>query len=284
LAELIVGSEGIFGVITEVTLRVHRKPDERRYEGWMFESFAEGIEALRQLEQSGVQVEVARLSDDVETQMSASMSNGQAHEAKGSIAIVGTEGTTEDVSARAAAAGALLTRAGGRALGEGPGTSWESGRFEGPYLRDTLLDHKVMLETLETATTWSNLPNLYDSVRKAIADTLQQRGTPGLVACHVSHLYPDGASLYFTFAARQEAGRELQQWQAVKSAASDAIVKGSGTITHHHAIGRDHAPWMLHEIGPGGVESLRAVKTRLDPAGIMNPGKLLPMAGPAPTA
>jgi alkyldihydroxyacetonephosphate synthase len=105
---------------------------------------------------------------------------------------------------------------------------------------------------------------------------MAERGTPALVGAHVSHVYPAGASLYFTWMARQEQGAELEQWRAAKSAAMDAIVAHGGTITHHHAVGRDHTPWMTAEVGELGVETLRAVKERLDPAGIMNPGKLLP--------
>jgi alkyldihydroxyacetonephosphate synthase len=148
-------------------------------------------------------------------------------------------------------------------------------RFSGPYLRDELLTQGVMVETLETATTWSNLPALHGRVGAAIAQALESWGTPGLVMCHVSHLYETGASLYFTFIARQSEGQEIEQWRAVKSAASDAIVQGGGTITHHHAVGRDHAPWLEREIGTTGVGALRALKAELDPQGIMNPGKLL---------
>jgi len=133
-----------------------------------------------------------------------------------------------------------------------------------------------MVETLETATNWSNLLHLHGAVRSALHEALSARGTPPLVLCHVSHLYPSGASLYFTFMARQEAGHELDQWRAAKRAASDAIVANGGTITHHHAIGRDHVPWMRAETGPLGVDVLRAAKATADPAGIMNPGKLLP--------
>ena len=134
----------------------------------------------------------------------------------------------------------------------------------------------MFVETLETATHWSNLPALYAAVGDALRDALAERGTPPLVMCHVSHLYRTGASLYFTFLARQEAGAELDQWRAAKTAACDAIVANGGTITHHHAIGRDHAPWMAAEVGELGIDVLRAAKARLDPAGIMNPGKLLP--------
>jgi alkyldihydroxyacetonephosphate synthase len=127
-----------------------------------------------------------------------------------------------------------------------------------------------MVETLETATTWSNLQNLYSAVQIAL------REHAPLVMCHVSHLYPSGASLYYTFMAAQERGREIEQWRAAKTAASDAIVAAGGTITHHHAIGVDHRPWLTAEIGATGIELLRAAKQQLDPRGIMNPGKLFP--------
>ena len=136
-----------------------------------------------------------------------------------------------------------------------------------------------MAETLETATTWSRLDGLYQAVGNALNESLTARGTPPLVMCHVSHLYRSGASLYYTFIAAQEQGAELDQWRAAKSAASDAIVAHGGTITHHHAVGRDHTPWMRAEVGDLGLELLRAAKERLDPRGIMNPGKLLPDPG-----
>jgi len=177
------------------------------------------------------------------------------------------------------------------ALGGSPGRAWLKGRFQAPYLRDELLDHGVMVETLETATRWSNVRRLHGAVAGAIEGALVEQGTPGIVMCHVSHLYETGASLYYTFIARQRDGAEIEQWRAVKRAASEAIVTGGGTITHHHAVGRDHAPWLQREIGEEGVASLRALKAELDPAGIMNPGKLAqgghsppagkPLRGPA---
>jgi len=132
-----------------------------------------------------------------------------------------------------------------------------------------------MAETLETAAQWSQLDGLHRAVSGALRSALERRGTPALVLCHISHLYESGASLYFTFLARQEAGAELEQWRAAKDAAGDAILAAGGTITHHHAVGRDHIPWHAREVGPLGVEVLRAAKAALDPVGIMNPGKLL---------
>jgi len=134
----------------------------------------------------------------------------------------------------------------------------------------------AMVETLETSHTWSRLGELHEAVAAAIHKALDEQGTPGLVFCHLSHAYADGASLYFTFISRSRRAAELEQWAAVKRAACEAIVAHGGTITHHHAIGRDHAPYMEAEVGETGLDLLRAVKEQLDPSGIMNPGKLLP--------
>jgi alkyldihydroxyacetonephosphate synthase len=193
----------------------------------------------------------------------------------GCLAIVGFEGGEWEVATRRRRALRLLRRAGGLPVGSSPGRAWRAGRFAAPYLRDELLGLGVMVETLETATQWSNLGRLHASVTAAIEHALAAQGTPGLAMCHVSHVYESGASLYFTFLARQREGAEIEQWQAVKTAAGDAILAGGGTITHHHAVGRDHRPWMAREVGAEGVALLRAVKAQLDPAGVMNPGKLL---------
>jgi alkyldihydroxyacetonephosphate synthase len=287
--QLLVGSEGAFGVITEATLRVRPLPSERRYEGWSFRSFEEGCEAFRALEQGHVSPDVARLSDQDETRMAMAMSShgglaerlGKAYLSRrghgaGSIAILGWEGEPVDVARRAADTRRVMRESGGIPLGTRPGESWLRNRYLGPYQRDELLNRGALAETLETATSWSNLQNLHGAVRSALHGALGARGTPALVACHVSHLYPSGASLYFTFLARAQRGEELDQWRAAKGAAMDAIVAAGGTITHHHAVGHDHANWLSAEIGELGVEALRAVKSRLDPSGIMNPGKLLP--------
>ena len=194
------------------------------------------------------------LSDDGSLQAARgpAPTSARAATASGCIAILGLEGERRDVDSRRARGARILRAAGGMALGAGPGKAWLRGRFAGPYLRDALLDRGVMGETLETAAPWSGLMDLYAAVGDALPVALEGRGTPGLVMCHISHLYPDGASLYYTFIAPQQEGEELEQWWAVKSAACDAIVASGGTITHHHAIGRDHAPWMPQEIGAHG--------------------------------
>jgi alkyldihydroxyacetonephosphate synthase len=195
----------------------------------------------------------------------------------GCLAIMGFEGERDEVAFRRARALARARAGGALALGRSPGEAWRRARFSAPYLRDELLTHGVMVETLETATQWSNLHRLHDGVTGAIAEALEECGTPGLVMCHVSHLYESGASLYFTFIARMLEDDPIGQWRAVKERASRAIVEGGGTITHHHAVGVDHAVWMDREVGAEGVAAIAALKSELDPAGIMNPGKLLPL-------
>ena len=289
LRQLLVGSEGVLGVITQAALKLRRKPAERHYEAWMFHDFEEGVEAFRALEQGDIAPDVARLSDESETRLSLALA-GEGSRARrlgrrymelrgyreGCVAILGFEGEQAQVRRRRALAERALKRGGGLSLGTSPGRAWERDRYAGPYLRDALLDHGVMPETLETAHQWSSLMSLYRAVREAIEAALATRGTPGLVMCHVSHLYPNGASLYFTFLARQQEGQELEQWHAVKAAATDAIVEAGGTITHHHAVGRDHAAWLPREVGAVGVDVIRSLKAKLDPAGILNPGKLVP--------
>jgi alkyldihydroxyacetonephosphate synthase len=286
LRQLVIGSEGTLGVISELSLRVRPAPRERIYEGVFFESFSAGARALRELIQHRAAPDVARLSDEAETRMSLALAGSGGVKGRlgrvylrargygsGCLAIFGYEG--EQASARRKHGMEIVRANDGLPVGRSPGEAWLKGRFAAPYLRDELLTLGVMVETLETATQWSNVERLHAAVATAIGDALDDGGTPGLVMCHVSHLYETGASLYFTFIARQRKGEEIAQWREAKEAASRAIAEGGGTITHHHAVGVDHAPWMIAEVGEGGVRALRALKDELDPAGIMNPGKLV---------
>jgi alkyldihydroxyacetonephosphate synthase len=280
LRQLVLGSEGLLGVITEVTLRVPRQPEERVYEGWSVPDFATGQEILRRLVQEQAAPTIVRLSDELETLVTG----GQSQEAgtgldaapavEGCLLLTGYEGTRTSVGARRVQAGAILQAHGARALGSEIGEGWRAHRFDAPYTRDALLEAGVLTETLETVTSWSKLPALYEAVKTAVTAELTGVGNP-LVWCHVSHVYPSGASLYFTVAAPL-GDDPLERWARAKRAASDAIAAAGASITHHHAVGHDHRMWMRAEIGDLGIEALRAVKARLDPEGILNPGKLLP--------
>jgi alkyldihydroxyacetonephosphate synthase len=277
LRQLAIGSEGTLGVITKVRLRVHRKPETTRYEAWSFPDFATGAAALRAVTQVGTGPTVVRLSDEAETGVNLATTEaiGENKVTGGCLGLTLFEGTKEHAESRHAETRALLEAHGGTSLGDGPAEAWERGRFAAPYLRDSLLAAGALCETLETATDWSNIGALKAAVTEAITASLAESGTPALVMCHVSHVYPTGASLYFTVVAGQR-GNPIEQWWAAKKAAGDAIMATGGTITHHHAVGADHRPWMREEVGDLGVQLLRAVKATLDPAGILNPGKLIP--------
>lgn len=277
LRELFAGSEGVFGVITRVRVRVHPVPASVRHEAWSFPDFATGADALRAVIQTGTGPTVLRLSDEVETGINLATTGaiGEQSITGGCLAITVFEGTVAHAESRHAETRAVLAAHGGTSLGAGPAEAWEHGRFDAPYLRDSLLSAGALCETLETATTWSNLATLKAAVTEALTTALTATGTAGLVMCHISHVYPTGASLYFTIVAAQR-GDAAEQWRAVKAAACDAIIANGGTITHHHAVGADHRPWMTAEIGELGVAVLRAVKQTLDPTGILNPGKLIP--------
>jgi len=285
LRELVLGSEGTLGVITEVACRIRPSPELRLYEGWIAADFESGREIIRELAQRHEMPDVLRLSDEEETRLSLELSGTEGvrrsaldaylalrQRRRGCLIVCGWEGEREDVRRRRAIATRRLRSGGAVSLGRSAGRSWERARYQGPYLRDELLGLGVFVETLETAHTWSRLDELYSAVGGALRGALGQRS---IVMCHLSHAYADGASLYFTFLARARRGEEIEQWRAAKTAACEAIVAARGTITHHHAVGRDHAPYMSAEVGELGLEALRAVKERLDPAGIMNPGKLL---------
>lgn len=277
LRQLLIGSEGVFGVITQVRLRIHRIPEAARYEAWSFPDFPTGATALRAVTQQETGPTVIRLSDEAETAVSLATTEkiGEKHSAGGCLAITVFEGSHAHVENRHAETSAVLAAHGGTTLGAEPALAWQRGRFGAPYLRDSLLAAGALCETLETATTWANIAKLKAAVTQALTTALAESGTPALVLCHISHVYPTGASLYFTVVAGQR-GNPIAQWQAAKAAASAAIVTAGATITHHHAVGADHRRWIRDEVGELGVQLLRAAKATLDPAGILNPGKLIP--------
>jgi len=275
LRELVMGSEGTLGVITEVTVRLHAVPELRVYDGWRFDSFEQGAAALRTLMQDGPVPTVVRLSDETETAVNLSDPAGSSGSGSGGcLAIAGYEGATDEVASRRVAASAVLAAAGGEALGTAPGEAWRAGRFLAPYLRDSLLDRGGFVDTLETATFWSNLAHLRAEVTTALTAVLTELGTPPVVMCHISHVYETGASLYFTVLCAQ-GDDPIAHWHEAKLAANAAIRAAGATITHHHGVGTDHRDTYALEIGPLAIEVLRAVKNTLDPAGILNPGILI---------
>jgi len=276
-------------------MRLRCLPSVRDYRGLLFRSYADGVAAIRTMMQSERPPAMARLSDVAETRAYQAMSrSGGGRTARltraigmrlmkrrgialqgACLMILGCEGNEQSVPEDLDAALTMCAAHGSFHLGRSPGEAWYSERFDLPYLRDTLLDHGIMVDTLETATTWDNLLPLYERVGRAIAAAIEAEEVRPMVLCHVSHAYSDGASLYYTFLARQAAGREIAQWEYVKRKATEAIMQHGGTLTHHHGVGVDHRPWLEQEHGTLGVAAMRALKQTFDPYGVMNPGKVL---------
>lgn len=292
LRELIVGSEGALGVIPEVEVRVRPLPRARRYEAWLVDSFEAGNAIVRGLAQRDGLPTIARVSDPDETSVSMGISGPSGAAAgllsrylrlrgksRGCLMIVGLEGSAAEVRRRRPGLSRALRAGGAMSLGSPAGEGWSRSRFHGPYLREALLDRGLVVDTLETAQQWSRHAELYEKVGTAIRSELAALGAPGVVMCHLSHAYRDGASLYFTVIAYPGPDGQLGTWRKIKEAASGAIRSAGGTISHHHATGRDHGPYLEGEIGRLGVETLRSVKATLDPKGIMNPGCLVPARG-----
>ncbi len=292
LLQLVLGSEGTLGVITEATVRAHPAPPVRRFASRLFRGFEEGLACLRSMAKDDVLPDMTYLSDEEETRFAVAQAGIDPERgggwalrflglrgyslAPGSLLLMEFEGSAARVSRRRR--GALRHARPSANVGAGPAKRWYAERFETPYLRDSLVDHGVLVDTVETAASWSNLMGVYRAGGKALQEALWEHGGAGLVLCHVSHVYPDGASLYFTFFGKAREGREIAQWEAVKEAVTRAFVESGGALSHHHGIGADHAPYLGRVVGEDGLLVLKALKRELDPEGIMNPGKLL--AGP----
>jgi alkyldihydroxyacetonephosphate synthase len=275
LRQLILGSEGALGVITSLTVQVRPTAQERVYEGWRLASFSDGMQALRRLAQDGPLPTVLRLSDEAETALGLARPTELAQDAGvgGCVAIVGYEGSVRDVAARRAGVAEVLEATGAKPE-RSAGESWLRDRYRGPYLRDALLDAGALVETLETVAFWSRLPRVYEAVTAAVRESLTAQGTAPVVLCHISHVYPSGASLYFTVACAQ-LDDPISQWRAAKHAAGNAIVAAGASISHHHGVGVDHREFYAQEVGDLAVGALRALKAELDPRGILNPGVLI---------
>ncbi|HDP34569.1 MAG TPA: FAD-binding oxidoreductase [Candidatus Hydrogenedentes bacterium] len=284
LRDLVPGSEGVFGIITDAWARIHELPKKKEYRAFFFQDFESGVNAARTLLQQGVSTAMVRLSDANETFFYSVMHGGAEVAENGPIGfclmLIGFEGNPEHVTRNSERACDILGEHGGADMGAGLGETWLQTRFETPYLRDPMLDRGLGVDTLETAVNWERLPQLHadvcDVLEKAIATNTPPPATRSIVMAHLSHSYRDGASLYFTFVFPRDLNNEVTQWLNIKKAASDAIIAGGGTISHHHGVGTDHRPWMTQEKGATACSLLRAIKTQVDPANVLNPNKMLP--------
>ena len=281
---MLLGSEGILGVITEAWVRVRPRPQAHSLAAVRFADFSDAVAALRAIAQSGLRPSNCRLIDAEEARMTG------ASDGRSALLVLGFEAA----NATLLPVGELLDRAlllcaeeGGEwdegavrrpqagvpdaGSGDAVG-AWRTAFLRAPYLRDAFVSMGILSETFETAITWERFGALHAAVSAAAGEAI---GPAGRVTCRISHVYPDGPAPYFTVLAPARRGAELEQWAVVKAAASDAIVAAGATITHHHAIGRDHRPWYDRQRPAPFAAALRGAKQAVDPAGILNPGVLI---------
>jgi alkyldihydroxyacetonephosphate synthase len=285
---MLIGSEGILGVITEAWMRVQDAPRFRESAGVTFDSFESGASAVRALSQSGLHPSNCRLLDGDEAALTGALppeggdgrpaGGGQAGAGSPALLVLGVESADHELAPWMARAlelcedhGGSPRESGGRGRGSAEG-AWRDAFLQAPYLRDTLVAAGIFVETFETAVTWDRFHELVGTVKECAREAL---GGDGRVTCRLTHVYPDGAAPYFTVLAPARRGEELAQWDEVKAAISDVIAAGGGTITHHHAVGRDHRPWYDRQRPDPFAAALRAAKAAVDPAGILNPGVLI---------
>jgi len=296
---MFAGSEGVLGVITQAWVRVQPRPSHRASAGVRFERFLDGAECVRALAQSGLSPANCRLIDAREARTT------MAGDGSCALLVLGFESTDHPVQEAMSRALAICAEHGGAidsrrvsAPDDGPARSardtggargdavgaWRGAFLGAPYLRDVLVAMGVLSETFETAITWERFPAFHEHVTAAVGEAIESVAAPaargaGLLSCRFTHVYPDGPAPYFTVIAPARRGEEVEQWSAIKRAASDAVIAHGGTITHHHAVGRDHRPWYDRQRPDLFAQALRSAKDMVDPRGIMNPGVLIDPLG-----
>jgi alkyldihydroxyacetonephosphate synthase len=293
--EMILGSEGRLGVITEATIQVHRIPQQRTILGYLFPDWTRSVAAMRELAEAEVAPSVTRVSDAHETAFSfatrkaptamdrvKTFALGRLLARKGidpeqmCLSFIGYEGSHDSVGEQRKRVGEIVKRHGGLSIGSSPGQLYDQKKFDTPYIRDFLLDRGTLADVSETAAPWSALPRVYDQAVAAARAAFAELGVTGYVMCHLSHSYHSGACLYFTFAIKPSGRRApLEEYDAVKSAIQQSFVDHDATLSHHHAVGTEHARWMEEDISPAGVAMIRALVDGVDPGRNLNPGKIV---------
>jgi alkyldihydroxyacetonephosphate synthase len=297
--EMVLGSEGRLGIISSATVHVHRLPAERVILGYLFPDWATSLAAMRDIAASEAAPTVTRVSDAPETAFSFATRKRSTLLDKAQstalmtylrrrrgydvdamcLAFIGYEGSERHVRAQRRAVGRIVAAHNGLCIGSGPGALYDQKKFDTPYIRDFLLDRGVLADVSETAAPWSELAPLYERATGAARSAFADLGVRGYVMCHLSHSYHAGACLYFTFAITPSGRREpLDEYAVVKSAIQQAFVDAGGTLSHHHAVGTEHAEWLEQDISAPGVAMLRALFDGVDPGRNFNPGKIVGLA------
>lgn len=301
LVEMVLGSEGRLGVVTEATVQVHQVPARRQILGYLFPDWASGLSAMEAISASDAAPSVTRVSDANETAFSfatrreASFSDRLVSEgmrrylskvkrfdlASMCLSFIGYEGGPSHVRRQRSLVKGIVSDHGGLCVGAGPGALYDQKKFDAPYIRDYLLDRGALADVSETAAPWSILAGLYDGVVASARSSFATLGVKGFLMCHMAHSYHSGACLYFTFAFKPAPGREpLEQYDTVKSAIQQEFVSKGATLSHHHAVGTEHARWLADDVSPVGVSMVSALFEGLDPGHNLNPGKIV---GPGET-
>lgn len=291
LRHLVMGSEGRLGIITEATLRTRPKPDRTVVQAYLAPDLGRGLDGIRALMWSDLPLCMLRLSDAPETEVAMAIGLGTSRFAplaqgylrlrgikdQACLILVGASGSELEVADALEGARSIVSSHRAVSLGRGPGRHWRRDRFRHPYLREALMDRGWATDTLETAVPWSQAAHCRTEVRRALETALGDLGEKTAVLCHVSHPYIDGTSLYFTFFFRNASDPEatIERWARLKRAASDALVRSSATISHHHGVGVWHAPWLRNEAGGLGLDVLGDAARRMDPEAMLNPNVLL---------
>jgi alkyldihydroxyacetonephosphate synthase len=294
--EMVLGSEGRLGVITEVTVQVHRIPEVRVILGYLFPSWEAGLAAMQEISTSDAHPSITRVSDAKETRfsfatrkksskisISSLISKGlmKVLERRGwnldevCLSFIGYEGGKAHVARQKKIVKDIVSEHGGILLGKGPGELYDQKKFDTPYIRDFLLDRGAIGDVSETAAPWSKLLPLYRNVMTAAEKVYAQLGVTGWIMCHLSHSYHSGACLYFTFAFKHDGVDPLSQYEPLKNAIQQAFVDSDGTLSHHHAVGTEHAAWLEQDISAPGVHMIDGLFTAMDPGRNFNPGKIV---------
>jgi alkyldihydroxyacetonephosphate synthase len=302
--EMVLGSEGRLGIISEATVHVHRVPEQRMILGYLFPTWSAALSAMRDIAASEASPSVTRVSDAPETQFSFATKKGDSiadrlksralreflQRRRGfdvgamCLAFIGYEGSERHVAAQRRLTGKIVGEHGAVCIGRGPGELYDQKKFDTPYIRDYLLDRGALADVSETAAPWSALPEVYDNAMGAARDAFDALAVKGYIMSHLSHSYHGGACLYFTFAFTPPPARDgLADYDAIKSAIQQSFVDSGATLSHHHAVGTEHARWLEQDISAPGVTLVRALFDAVDPGANLNPGKIVGAERPAAT-